>query len=143
MLKRFLAPFSSTPSIKEPQPDTGGAPAESDLSKEDEERYIKLVELSKIKCRFAEGSLEGIDGSGSEDDIYEQERVEKLLGAALGHAAEIPDEFYKCAALHPIADLLSKAGRFDEASEIISQISVEFIQEKAGGVFDSEKSIDR
>ena len=85
------------------------------MSKEVEERYVTLVQRSKMKCRYAEGSLEFIDGSGSEDDLYETEHVEKLVSSALEHASEIDDEFYRSAALHPVAELLTKAGQFDRA----------------------------
>lgn len=131
MLKKLLALISGNPSSDAPQPDTGGATGGSDLSEEDEERYAKLVELSKVKCRFAEASLEGIDGSGSENDLYETERVEKLVGTALEHAAEIDDGFYRSAALHPVAEILAKAGQYDRAAEIINQITVEFINTEA------------
>lgn len=50
---------------------------------------------------------------------------------ALAHAAEIDDEFYRSAALHPIAEILTKAGKYARANEIIGEISVEFISEEA------------
>ena len=140
MIKKLLALFSSTPSEKEPQPDTGDAPNESDLSKEDEERYAKLVVLSKGMCRFAEMSLEGIDGSGSEDDLYETERVEKLVTTALEHAAEIDDEFYRSAALHPVVEILTKAGQYDRAAGIIDQITVESIKAQASKFLEQQKN---
>ena len=140
MIKRLLALITGNPSTDAPQPDTGCATCGSDLSKEDEERYVKLVELSKMKCQFAETSLEGIDGSGSEDDLYETQRVEKLVSTALEHANEIDDEFYRSAALHPVAKLLSKAGQFERAEEIINQISVEFINAEASEFLQQQKN---
>ena len=131
MLKKLIALITGNSPSDAPQADTEGAAVASDLSEEDEERYVKLVELSKMRCQFAEASLEGIDGSGSEDDLYETERVEKTVGAALEHANEIDDEFYRSAALHPVAELLAKAGQFDRAAEIIDQISVESINAEA------------
>ncbi len=131
MLKKLFALITGTPSDEEAPPGTTAVPAGSDLNKEDEERYVKLIELSKMKCQFAETSLEGIDGSGSEDDLYETERVEKLVSTAIEHANEIQDEFYRSAALHPVAELLTKAGQFDRAAEIIDQISVESINAEA------------
>ena len=140
MLKKLIALITGTPSDKEPQPDTGGATVASDLSKEDEERYVKLIELSKMKCQSAETSLEGIDGSGSEDDLYETERVEKLVSTAIEHANEIEDEFYRSAALHPVAELLTKAGQFDRAEKIINQITVESINAEATEFLQQQKN---
>jgi len=140
MLKKLIALITGTPSDKEPQPDTGGATGGSDLSEEDEEKYIKLVELAKVKCRFAEASLEGIDGSGSEDDLYETERVEKLVSTALEHANEIDDEFYRSAALHFVAEMLTKAGQFDRAENIINQITVETINAEATEFLQQQKN---
>jgi hypothetical protein len=131
VLRKLFALITGNPSSDAPANDTPPAAGGSDLSEEVEERYVKLVELSKMKCRYAEGSLESIDGSGSEDDLYETEHVEKLVSSALEHASEIDDEFYRSAALHPVAELLTKAGQFDRAAEIIDQITVEFINEQA------------
>lgn len=140
MLRKLIALITGNPSRDAPQPDTGAATGGSDLSEEDEERYAKLVELSKVKCRFAEASLEGIDGSGSEDDLYETERVEKLVGTALEHASEIDDEFYRSAALHPVAEILMKAGQYDRATGIIDQITVEFIHDEASEFLRQQKN---
>lgn len=142
MLKKLIALITGTPSDEEaPQPDTDGETGGSDLSEEDEERYIKFVQLSKMRCQYAESSLEGIDGSGSEDDLYETERVEKTVGAALEHANEIDDDFYRSAALHPVAELLAKAGQFDRAAEIIDQISVESINAEATKFLEQQKNV--
>jgi hypothetical protein len=140
MLKMLFALITGTPSDEAPQPDTDGETGRRDLSEEDEERYVKLVELSKMRCQYAESSLEGIDGSGSEDDLYETERVEKTVGAALEHANEIDDEFYRSAALHPVAVLLAKAGQFDRAAEIIDQISIESINAEATKFLEQQKN---
>jgi hypothetical protein len=139
MLKKLIALITGNPSNDAPQPDTDGETGGSDLSKEDEERYIKLVQISKMRCQYAEGSLEGIDGSGSEDDLYETEHVEKLVSAALEHANEIEDEFYRSAALHPVAELLTKAGQFDRAAGIIDEITVESINEIATEFLEQQK----
>ena len=139
MLRKLIALITGTPSDKAPPPDTDGEKGGSDLSKEDEERYIKLVQISKMRCQYAEGSLEGIDGSGSEDDLYETEHVEKLISAALEHANEIEDAFYRSAALHPVAELLTKAGQFDRAAEIIDEITVESINEIATEFLEQQK----
>ena len=45
--------------------------SESNLTDEEQEKYVRLVQLVQVKCQSAEGSLEDMDGSGSEDDIYE------------------------------------------------------------------------
>ena len=65
--------------------------------------------------------------------------MEKLVGSALEHASEIDDEFYRSAALHPVADLLVKAGQFDRAEEVINQINVEYINEKAAEFLEQQK----
>ena len=114
--------------------------SESDLTDEEQVKYAKLVQLVQMACRIAEGSLEGMDGSGSEDDIYESERFEKFAQSALSQSEEIQDDFYKSSALHLIADLLSKAGQYDRASKLIEQIAVEFIQEKATEFLTQQKS---
>lgn len=103
----------------------------NDLTDEKQEAYVTLLQLVQMKCKFAEGGLEDIDGSGSEDDIYEKKRIENLVSAALSHSDEIKDDFYRSAALHSIANLLSIAGQFERASGLIEQIPVDFIQEEA------------
>jgi len=143
MLKKLIALITGNPSNEEAPPNTTAVPAGSDIDNEDEERFIKLVELSKMKCQFAEASLEGIDGSGGEDDIYETERVEKLARAALEHANEIDDKFYRSAALHPVAELLTKAGQFERAAEVIDQITVDMINAKASEFLEHQKALAR
>ena len=82
-------------------------------------------------CQIAQGSVEFIDGSGSELDIYETERVEQYVQTCLKHSEEIQDDFYKSAALHLISELLAKAGQYDRANNLIKQIKEDFIQEQA------------
>ena len=131
MIKKLLAFITGTAMPLKQRPVVNNEVSERKLTDEEEEKYVQLVQLVQVKCKFAEGSLENIDGSGSEDDIYEKDRVEKLVNIALSHSEEIQDDFYRSSALHPIADLLSKAGQYDRASKLIEQMSVDFIQEKA------------
>ena len=131
MLRELIGLIAGDPLTEWAAPDSSLITGGSDLDREVDERYVKLVGLSKINCRLAEGSLEGIDGSGSDLDLYQSARLEKLVASALDHAAEIDDEFYRSAALHPVAELLAKAGQYARANEIIDEISVEFISEEA------------
>jgi hypothetical protein len=130
MLRKLLA-FLRGNSVSTQQFGVENAATESDLTDAEQEEYVKLIQLVQVKCQFAESSLDNVDGSGSEDDVYETERVEKLINAALAHAQDIQDEFYRSAALQPIANILSKAGQYDKASQLIEEISVEFIQAEA------------
>ncbi len=131
MIKKLFAFITGTAIPLKQRPVAENEVLENELTDEEQEIYIKLVQLVQSTCESAEGSLENIDGSGSEDDIYEKERVEKLVKNALSHAEKIQDDFYRSSALHFIADLLSKAGQYDRASKLIEQISEDFIQEKA------------
>ena len=140
MIKRLLALITGTATPVEQRPDVDTEVSENDLTDEEQEKYIKLVQLVQLKCQFAEASLENIDGSRSEDDIYETERVEKLVKTALSHSDEIQDDFYRSSALHSIADLLSKAGQYDRARKIIENISEDFIQEKAAEFLAEQQS---
>lgn len=119
--------------------DTESDELNGDLSEEDEEKYIKTAQLVQFKCQMAESSLENIDDSGSEMDVYEKERAEKMIKICLEHAEDIEDEFYRSTALHSIADLVSKSGQFDRAQKIIDCIDVDFIQEKALETLRSER----
>ena len=140
MIKKLLALLTGTTTPSRQPAVVDNEESENELTDEEQEKYIKLVQLVQMKCQFAEGSLENIDGSGSEDDIYETERVEKFVETSLSHSEEIHDDFYKSAALHSIADLLSKAGQYDRASKLIEQITEEFIQEKATEFLAQQKS---
>ena len=131
MIKKLLAFITGTATALKQRPVADSEVSENDLPDEEQEKYIQHVELVKIACRFAETSLIDIDGSGSEDDIYGNERLEEYVRTALAHSEEIQDGFFRSAALNLIADLLSKAGQYDRASNLIEQISEDFIQEKA------------
>lgn len=98
---------------------------DNDLTDEENERFASLVQLVKMKCHYATSIAEDIV------DDYDREQVEKFISMALSDADEIEDEFYRSAALHLITDLLVAAGQITRAKELIGQISVEFIREKA------------
>ncbi len=139
MIKKLFALITGTAIPLKQRPVAENEVSENELTDEEQEIYIKLVQLVQSMCESAEGSLENIDGSGSEDDIYEKERVEKLVKNALSHAEKIQDDFYRSSALHFIADLLSKAGQYDRARKLIEQISEDFIQEKATAFLAEQK----
>ena len=139
VIKKLLAFLTGTaPSVKQ-QPVVDKEVSENDLTGVEHEKYIKLLQRVQFGCQIAEDSLEGIDGSGSEGDIYEKERVEKYVKTSLSLAEEIQDGFYKSSALQFISDLLSKAGQYDRASKLIEQISEDFIQEKATALLAEQK----
>lgn len=100
---------------------SGALEGDGDLTKGHEERYSATVELVKFKCRYAENYI----AEGNE------ERLQKVIGACLLDAEAIDDDFYRSAALHPIADLLWKAGQAERAKAVAEQIPVDFIREKA------------
>ncbi len=52
MIKKLLAFITGTSTPRDPPPETSAATGRSDLTKELEERYVKLVELSKVKCQL-------------------------------------------------------------------------------------------
>jgi hypothetical protein len=95
--------------------------SESDLGDELEDDYAKRVQLVRAKCQWSENYI-------TENN---KERLEEVIKACLEQARDIDDEFYRSAALHPVADLLSKAGEADRAKDIMALIAVNFLREKA------------
>ncbi len=102
-----------------------------ELDETTERKYAGIIRVIKFKCRHAESFIKGIDGSGSEHDRYETEQLEEYLSTCLNEAEKIEDAFYKSAALHPIADLISTAGQYERAERLIEMIPVDIIQEEA------------
>ena len=111
-----------------------------DLSDDEKEKCSGLVLSIRAKCQYAEGILEGIDGSDTDHDIREKQTVDKFIQTCLSDADKINDSFFRSMALHPISDLLSKAGQYERARELIAQIPVDFIRDKATEVLVEQES---
>jgi hypothetical protein len=86
----------------------------NDLGQEKHDEYLKLIELVKFKCHWAENYIaEG-----------KTERFEKTIITCLTHADEIEDDYYKSIAMNFVAQLLRKAGAIDRAMGVEATMPV-------------------
>ncbi|HKS58591.1 MAG TPA: hypothetical protein VJS12_25080 [Steroidobacteraceae bacterium] len=98
----------------------GSPESESDLTSEQEDKYARTVELVKLKCKHAENYIRE----------NKRDRLDRVVEKCLADADTIDDDFYRGAALRPIATLLRKAGSVDRATAIEQRISVDFIRDE-------------
>jgi hypothetical protein len=69
--------------------------------------------------------------AGNQDNPNERRRFEARITKALDLAKGIRDEFYRSSAFHRIVSTLIKDNQLDRVQELISEITVDFIRERA------------
>lgn len=102
---------------------------EDDLNSEQKEAHGTEVIRIRTLCQVALMRVDDIAYGGEQAEStlkYINDCIKKSLVAA----QDIHDDFYRCAALDPVGELLIKTGQYDRASKLIELINVEHIQEK-------------
>ncbi len=104
--------------------DTGPAPVLEPQESTDEDE-APMVQKVQVACQIAEMY------AGYSDDEYERERFEEYIDKGLNIARGIRDDFYRSAAIHVVISALIKDGRLEQAQQLIREIDVDMIVEKA------------
>lgn len=119
-------------------------PEINDVDIEDEEdadKELQAAQQIQHKCKWAEVYLKDQDCDMDEDfKEKSKNKLQKTIDESISIAEKTVDDFSKSTMLHAIADLLSKTGNYERAKELIDDIEVDFIQEKARDFLETQKA---